>query len=34
MSAPVNVTILGKEYQIVCPEDEKEALFVSACMVY
>jgi cell division protein ZapA len=34
MSAPVNVTILGKEYQIACPEDEKEALLASARMVH
>lgn len=34
MSAPVNVTILGKEYQIACPEDEKEALIASARMVH
>jgi cell division protein ZapA len=34
MSSPVNVTILGKEYQIACPEDEKEALIASARMVH
>jgi cell division protein ZapA len=34
MSAPVNVTILGKEYQIACPEDEKEALIASARLVH
>jgi cell division protein ZapA len=30
MSSPVSVTILGKEYQIACPEDEREALISSA----
>lgn len=33
MSAPVTVTILGKEYQVACPEEEKEALIASAKMV-
>jgi cell division protein ZapA len=31
---PVNVTILGKEYQIACPEDEKQALISSAHLVH
>lgn len=30
MSSPVSVTILGKDYQIACPEEEKEALLSSA----
>lgn len=30
MSSPVSVTILGKEYQIACPEEEQEALLASA----
>ncbi len=34
MSSPVTVNILGKEYQIACPEEEKEALTASARMVH
>lgn len=34
MSSPVTVNILGKEYQIACPEDEKNALIASAQMVH
>jgi len=34
MSSPVTVTILGKEYQIACPEEEKNALIASAQMVH
>lgn len=34
MSAPVHVSILGKEYQVACPEEEKEALLASARMVH
>ncbi len=34
MSTPVHVTILGKEYQVACPEDEKEALIASSRMVH
>lgn len=34
MSSPVIVNILGKEYQIACPEEEKEALIASARMVH
>ena len=34
MSSPVNVTILGKEYQIACPEEEREGLIASAQMVH
>ncbi|MDQ7072680.1 MAG: cell division protein ZapA [Gammaproteobacteria bacterium] len=33
MSAPVTVTISGKEYQIACPEEEKPALIASAQML-
>jgi cell division protein ZapA len=33
MSSPVTVKILGKEYQIACPEEEKAALLASAQMV-
>lgn len=34
MSMPVKVNILGKEYQVACPEEEKEALLTSAKMVH
>lgn len=34
MSSPVVVTILGKEYQIACPEEEKPALIASAQMLH
>lgn len=33
MSSPVTVTISGKEYQIACPEEEKQALIASANML-
>lgn len=33
MSAPVSVTISGKEYQIACPEEEKASLIASAAML-
>ena len=33
MSAPVSVTISGKEYQIGCPEEEKASLIASAAML-
>lgn len=33
MSAPVSVTISGKDYQIACPENEKPALIASAKML-
>ena len=26
MNVPVHVTILGKEYQVACPEDQQDAL--------
>jgi cell division protein ZapA len=34
MSTPVHVSILGKEYQVACPEEEKEALIASARIVH
>lgn len=34
MSSPVNVNILGKEYQISCPEEEKDSLIASARMLH
>lgn len=34
MSSPVTVNILGKEYQIACPEEEKEALVSSAQLLH
>ncbi len=34
MSSPVVVNILGKEYQIACPEEEKPALIASAQMLH
>lgn len=34
MSSPVHVSILGKDYQVACPEDEKDALIASARMVH
>ncbi|WP_430010386.1 cell division protein ZapA [Methylophaga lonarensis] len=34
MSVPVVVSILGKEYQVACPEEEREALITSARMVH
>ncbi|MCX4188720.1 cell division protein ZapA [Methylophaga sp. OBS3] len=34
MSTPVHVSILGKEYQVACPEEEKDALLASARMVH
>jgi len=34
MSSPVTVTILGKEYQISCPEEERQALIESAQLVH
>lgn len=34
MSSPVSVSILGKEYQISCPEEEKEALISSAQLLH
>ncbi len=34
MSSPVVVNILGKEYQVACPEDEKASLLQSAQMLH
>ena len=34
MSSPAVVKILGKEYQIACPEEEKPALIASAQMLH
>lgn len=34
MSVPVLVSILGKDYQVACPEEEREALITSAQMVH
>lgn len=34
MSSPVSVSILGKEYQIACPEEEKSALLSSAELLH
>lgn len=34
MISPVNVSILGKEYQIACPEEDKDSLIASAQMLH
>ncbi|OUR64622.1 cell division protein ZapA [Methylophaga sp. 42_25_T18] len=34
MISPVNVNILGKEYQIACPDEEKDSLIASAQMLH
>jgi len=34
MSSPVSVSILGKEYQVACPEEEKQALIESALLLH
>ena len=34
MSSPVSVRILGKEYQVACPEEEKRALIDSAELLH
>ena len=34
MSSPVTVTILGKEYQISCPDEEQSALISSARLLH
>ena len=34
MSSPVTVNILGKEYQVSCPENEKVALIQSASLLH
>ncbi|MDC9725700.1 MAG: cell division protein ZapA [Gammaproteobacteria bacterium] len=34
MSSPVSVTILGKEYQVASPDEEKDALIASAQLLH
>jgi cell division protein ZapA len=34
MSSPVSVNILGKEYQVACPPEEKAALIASAQLLH
>jgi len=34
MISPVNVNILGKEYQIACPDEDKDGLIASAQMLH
>jgi len=34
MSSPISVNILGKEYQVACPDEEKDALIASAQMLH
>jgi len=34
MSSPISVNILGKEYQVACPDEEKDALIASARMLH
>jgi len=34
MSSPISVNILGKEYQVACPEEEKDALIASAQLLH
>ena len=34
MSVPVSVSILGKEYQVSCPQEEKPALIASAELLH
>jgi len=34
MSSPVSVKILGKEYQVACPDEEKDALIASARLLH
>lgn len=34
MTSPVTVKILGKDYQVACPDEQKEALLASARMVH
>jgi len=34
MTSPIVVTILGKEYQVACPEEEQAALIASAQMLH
>ena len=34
MSSPVSVNILGKEYQVACPDEEKDSLVKSAKLLH
>jgi len=34
MSSPISVNILGKEYQVACPDEEKDALIASAGLLH
>ena len=34
MISPINVNILGKEYQIACPDEDKDGLIASAQMLH
>lgn len=34
MSSPVTVKILGKDYQVACPDEEKDALIASAQLLH
>ena len=34
MTSPISVNILGKEYQVACPDEEKDALIASAKMLH
>jgi len=34
MISPISVNILGKEYQVACPEEEKDALIASAQLLH
>ena len=34
MSSPISVNILGKEYQVACPDEEKDALIASAQLLH
>jgi len=34
MSTPISVNILGKEYQVACPDEEKNALIESAKLLH
>lgn len=34
MNSPVSVNILGKEYQVACPDEDKESLIKSAKLLH
>ncbi len=34
MTSSVSVTILGKEYQVACPDEEQDALLASATLLH